>query len=240
MTEENPTGTVEPGEGDGDKVEISREEYTKLVEKVAVSEQDKVNLVEEIKDIRTKKQEAEDKLKEALEKPAEPASTPVEGELISTEQIAEAATKAAQAAVAESKKLELETLKENTIVEFRASNPDFEEDNDLGGIKYAEFEKKLAMFNMGTAKTKEDILIVLNSAYNLLPKPTETTVENQTPPSSTPSNTGGSGPTSTDSDNLSAKELKIINDTFDGDKERYLKQKAKRPDYVAELLEWAK
>ena len=97
------------------------------------------------------------------------------------------------------------------------------------------------MFSLASRESKEAILEILNSAYNLLPVKTDGTVEENTPPGSlTPSTPSGSGPTPTNPDNLTAKEQKVIKDSFGGDIEKYLKRKAKYPDYVAELLEWVK
>lgn len=226
-------------EGEPVKIEIPKEEYDKLVEEHANSKQAVTNLTTEIKEVRTKKQEAEEALKEATKTPVEPVKIP-DGEL-TTEKIVEAATRAAQAAVEATKQIDLEKFKNETILEFKSSKKVFDEDNDPAGIKYSAFEKKLDIFNMDSAKSKEEILDRLNSAFNLLPGQENVIVDTKKQPSSTPSDPAGGGdPTPTDPDNLSAKEKKVIRDTFDGDTERFLKIKAKRPDYVRELLDWVR
>lgn len=223
-------------------VSVPKEEYDKLVGERATLVQDKAGLVDEIKDVRQKKQEAEeerDKLQTKLDGSVTP---PEKSDEITPDSVVkaakDAATKAANAAMATVKKEDFEQLKTDMINEFKNSHPEFKEDNDAGGIKYVAFEKKLEMFNLDSTTTKEKISEILNSAYNLLTGNKSQVENNQTPPSSTPQNPGGGGPTSTNPDNLSSKEKEIVRDTYGGDTEKYLKMKAKHPDYVAELLQW--
>lgn len=246
MEEVKPQETT-PEEGEESKIEISKKDYDELVEKGANLTQDKANLVEEIKDVRLKKKEAEEEV-DRLNKEPKPLDTPKAPENLGEmtpeklkETVAGAATVAAEAAIETARKADFVKTKDDTIEEFKNSNVDFQEDNDPGGIKYSAFERKLAMFNLSGAQSKDEILEILNSAYNLLTGKTKNPVEKNTEvPSHTPSISGGDGPKPSNPDNLSDKEKKVIRDTFDGDVQRYLKQKEKRPEYVAELLTWVK
>lgn len=235
---------INNGTGDGDevvKLEIPKKEYDKLVEEHAISTQSVTSLTSEIKDIRTKKQEAEEKLKEALKvKNLKPLDKPKEGEGegLSKEEAAEIAAKAAKTVVEEAKTEGLETLREETTKEFKNSKQQFAEDNDPAGIKWAVFENKLAMFDMSSVDTKEKILEVLNSAFNLLPIHKNETVENTQTPSSTPSDPGGGGPPPANPDNLSSREKAIVDRVYGGDAQKFLKQKASKPEYIRELLRW--
>lgn len=238
MAEEPQNITNESGDGNESvKIEIPKEDYDKLVEEHATSTQSVTNLTSEIKEIRSKKQEAEDALKEALKTPIEPVKPSDEGEL-TTAKVAEAATKAAQEVVDAAKKDDIERMKEDTILAFKKSKKEFAEDNDPAGIKYSAFEKKLAIFDLSSVTSQEQIEERLNSAFNLLPVQKDETVDNQQTSSSTPSDPGGGGPTPLNPDNLTPKEKKLIERVYGGDSEKYLKQKAKRPDYVEELLRW--
>ena len=128
---------------------------------------------------------------------------------------------------------------EDALINFKESNKEFHPDNDEGGLKFSALERELSSFNTSGLKSKNEFLAVFDKAKILLGGENKSEVINQNPYDDT-SSESGSSPKEVDNINLSSIELKLINSTFEGDKERYLKQKAKRPDYVDELLRWAK
>ena len=244
MAEEPKDIKKEPGkENEPVKIEVPKEEYDKLVSEHANSTQAVSNLTEEIKVVRTQKQEAEEKLEEALKvKDPKPKDKPKEGEGegISKEEAEEIGAKAAKTVVEEAKKEGFVTLRKETTKEFKDSKQQFAEDNDPAGIKWAAFENKLAMFDMSSVETKEKILDVLNSAFNLLPVQKDDPVDENQTPSSTPQDAGGGGPKPANEDNLTPKEKAIVDRVYGGDAEKFLKHKVTRPDYIREMLRWEK
>lgn len=228
-------GTVVP-ENDESVVSLSREEYDKLVEDRANDAQAKSNLTNEIIDLREKKQEVEEALKKASEKPAD--VPPVEAGELTPEKIAELTSNTVRNILKENDSEKASVSKEIALKEFQETHKEFHPDNDEAGLKRSALEKKLSMFSTDNLKTKEEFLSILESASKLL-----VDVKKEVAPSNPSAYSSPSANThqkSEDEETLSSIELKIIERTFDGDKEKYLKQKAKRPEYVEQLLEWAK
>ena len=222
---------------DDNIVSLSREEYDKLVEERANDAQAKSNLTNEIKELREKKQEIEEELKTALEKPA---STPAENfsDEITPEKIAELASSTVKNILMEKESELASKNKSEAFEDFIKSNKRFHPENDEAGLKRSALEKKLKMFNTDSLKSREEFLSVLESASKLLPDvDNEPATQN---PSAYTSPSANLNVDSASSHELDSRELKLIDRSFGGNKEEYLKQKAKRPDYVEQLLEWAR
>lgn len=223
-------------------VTLKREEYDKLVEELATNKQDKVNLVTEVKDVREKKTAAENRVRELEEKPATPPTEPQNNEL-TADQIADIASKSALAAIGKEKQEAVGDVKEDSIEKFKTTHSEFHPDNDPAGLKYRIFSEYLdSRFNLSNATKTEEFDSILGDAYQLFtnknnPKKIVEN-ENQTPYSSTPSSPSDA-PVESKVDNLTSQEKKLIERTFGGDESRYMKIKAKRPEYVEELLRWA-
>lgn len=221
-------------DGEGEIITLSIEEHKKLVEANANLTQDKVNLVNEIKELREKKQLTDSEKAELAQKletleSSRKTGNPVEADEVKTvaEQVVSQILSKKEA---ENREMTLKIAREK----FLQENPQFSEENDEGGIKKAAFDRKLAMFNIDKLKTESEFLSVFNDVNRLLgsSKP-EDERENNIPPS-----TDGAGkPKTVDIHELSSKEIKVINQFLDGDKEKYIKMKAKRPDYIASLLQ---
>ena len=198
-----------------------------VVEELANEKQSKANLVSEIKQVRERAQTAEEKLK-LTEKPepATPAAPDVKDTIISVldERLSVEAQKRAK------------ENRETALAMFKDEHSEFHPDNDPGGVKFAAFEATLKQFNTDDIKDVDGYMNLFDSAVLLMKRP-EQKNSFRNPYSSTPSN-----PSSTirisDPNQLSAKELKIIQDSFGGDKARYLKIKPKRPEYVKTLLQY--
>ena len=213
---------------------VSKEQYDKLVDEHATITQDKSNLVDEIKNIRKQKTEAEEALvaKEAETTPPAPA----EGEDLNAETVAQVAGETVKRILTEKAEIDARLNKESSLSEFKLDHKEFHPDNDPAGIKFAALEAKIKMFNLNNAQSISDFDNILTSAYALLKKEDSSPDEEVTPQPVDPGS-GGDQPVEVDSTNLTEKELRVIRTTYDGDKEAYLKARAKRPDYVARLIE---
>ncbi len=228
----NPTEGETPKE---DKVVLSKAEHEELVLKLEKESQDKTNLVEEIKTLREKKQISEAEAEELKKKLEGREETPIENETLTADKIAEIASKATQEVLAKNSEVTVAGNKELALTKFKKRYKEFHTDNDAGGIKMSALERKLDIFNMNALKSEEEFLSVFEDAYSLMGG-NKTTVNPEIQIPTDPSS-DGSNPQSVETVELSSKELKIIEDTFGGNKEIYLEQKAKRPDYVEKLIQ---
>lgn len=179
--------------------------------------------VEELKDLRTKKQDAE--AERDLVK-AELARLGGNGDVETTvKTILEA-----------EKSKDLERVKDESLEDFRNAHKDlFAEANDAGGIKFEAFKKHLAKLNLSgltTAKqlkeAYEDALVLMNKG-KVQPQPNN---------GGSPfiPNDGGGQPRSFEGSELDSKEQKLIA-SIGWTEAQYLKQKKARPSYVASLLQ---
>lgn len=217
-------------------VTVPKEQYDEIVVKLADKTQATSNLVAEVKELREKNQITEAEaaaLREKLASRPDTATTEV-----NPQQVAEVAADAVKKVLNER---DNQTAKENKDAAFAAfleKHPEFAPANDEGGIKLSILEGKLARFNLAGLKSQSDFMTIFEDARNLAVGNTSAPIgTNEDPNPIAPNGGGGSSTVRESEDNaLSPKELKLIQDTFAGDKERYLKQKAKRPDYVATLL----
>ncbi len=226
-----------------EQVTVPKKQYDEMVEKLADKTQSNTNLVNEIKELREKKQLSEadaEELRKKLEQ--REVVQPVATEL-TPEKVAEIASNTLKSALAER---ESETAKNNrseAIKKFIDSHKEFHPDNDEGGLKLAALERKLAQFNTAGLKTESEFLSVLDDASKLVSNTQQARPLGSNPNPPAPIGTRAADTFEEDvSKDLTAKEMRLVNDPngmFNGDKERYLKIKAKRPDYVATLLQYS-
>ena len=228
----NPTEEVTPEE---ETVVLSKTEHEELVKKLADESAAKTNLVEEITDLRKKKQITEAEAEELRKKLESAQEIPTEVGELTADKIAEIASKATQDVLAKNTEVTVASNKESALIKFKEKYKEFHSENDEGGIKIASLERKLERFNINSLSSESEFLSVFEDAYKLLDKPETPDEPGQQIP--TDPSTDGPKPGEVDTTNLTPQELKIIEQTFDGDKEAYLKQKAKRPDYVEKLLQ---
>mgnify|MGYP000031195942 CR=1 FL=1 len=232
MTEINPTIPVEQ-----EPVVITKNDYDEVVEKLASKTQNESNLVAEIKELREKKQlsEAEaENLKKMLAK-REESQTPEELNPTAVEEIAR---KTLAVALAERDEETTKSARNSAMLKFVNQHKEFHPDNDVAGIKMALLEKKLNMFDMSNLRSESEFSGILEDASQLIGGTVSPKGEPTDLNPSEPTGEGGAEPKEAPDDKLNAKELKIIDRAFGGDKERYLKQKAKRPDYIRTLLQY--
>ncbi len=234
----NPDGTPKVPE---ESVSLPKAEYDKLVEELAQKNQAVSNLTNEVIELRGKKQltETEKATLEAKLKELNDLKNLKPGE-ISPESINSIINQKLEETF--SKKEHEDRLKnrDSAIQNFKNSNKEFSEANDVGGLKFSAFQKKLSMFNMDNQKSVEDFKNVFDNALLLLKRDGVVKDTVQNPYSHTPSNEAPKPPVDNLDDNLTMVEQKIIDKTFGGDKKRYLEQKRKRPDYVETLLKYAR
>lgn len=230
------------GENDGtqvpETVTVPKEQYDEMVEKLAHNVQATTNLVGEVKELREKNQlsaaETEDLRKQLTARVAGEGDGPID-----PARITELAAQETRKILSER---DNETAKENrksAFDAFVAKHKEFHPDNDEGGIKLASLEGKLSRFNLTGLKSQSDFMSAFEDARNLTVGYTAPRDERGTDPNPLPPNGGGSPSIESVDNTLSSKEQQIVDQTFGGDKERYLKIKTKRPDYVATLLQYS-
>lgn len=207
------------------------EREKELVEKIAGLEQDKANLVNEIKDERTKKQEREaaleaakselEKVKSAQTKPEDSVDPEVLVEKVLRRKEEESSKNAMYEA-----KMAMKTLYN-----------EFSDASDAGGILFNKFETELAKFNLSGLKTKEDYLNRFKEVYEFMGRKSKPAGESSSFYNG--QRQDGSTPPKVEDVNLSGSEVKLMQE-LGWDKDRYLKAKAKRPQYIATLLSYRK
>lgn len=221
---------------------VPKAQYDEMVEKLADATQSKANLVAEIQELREKKQltEAEtEELRKQLEGRVDPPASTGE---ITPEKIAEMVTETAKKLLSERDNEAAKENQEAALNDFLSKHTEFHPENDEGGLKLSALQRKLERFNTSGLKSREDYAAVLEDARNLVFGGQPPRDEEGRNPNPLPPNGGGreSAPVrEAVDDRLTPKELQIIERSFGGDKERYLKIKAKRPDYVATLLQYS-
>lgn len=217
---------------------VSKEQYNELVEKLANATQSKVNLVEEIKGLRETKQITEAEAAELRKKLEERSGTQASDEEVTPEKIAEITSQTVARILSEQDIQTAKANKEMAKAAFLEKYKEFAPENDEGGLKFSALENKLARFNLSGLKTQNDFMSVFEDARNLVVERSQVNDTGIDPNPLAPSGTG-TPPKSGGDDKLSVKEMQIVERSFGGDKERFLKIKAKRPDYVASLLQYS-
>jgi hypothetical protein len=186
-----------------------RDEAKSLAEK---NQQSLNNVVEELKELRQKKEAQVVK--------------PIEGvnidELIAAKfKEVETAQQAKVLVEAQSKARE----------KFMAEHKEFSPENDPSGIRRAALESKLSRFNLGVAKSEDDALEILNDAYELLSRREQVTYTNEAAPLSA----GSSNKHVDKSGSLTGKEIATMQ-RLNWTREKFIDMKLKHPELVSELF----
>jgi len=195
-------------------VSLTAKEYKELTEKLATKVQAEVNMSQELKDLREKNR----KLAEQSQVETKDISSVVEAELA---------------------KRDSENLKQvqaEALSQWLEAHTEFSPEEDKDGLKFAAFQKALGRVNLVGIKTQADYIQVLNDALRL----TEQVATPSRPVFASTSMGGVPVRGNTPTGNFTTQEQKLIKDTFGGDIEKYLKLKAKRPEYIEELLKWTR
>lgn len=206
MENNNPEGNLVPGD---EKVTLTKDEYTKLVDTAASRLQELVNLREKNRELVTTSQPVEpDAIKAAVDEELNKRDSE-----------------------------QLKTYVQEATNEFLAAHPEFSTENDTDGLKFAAYQRALGRMNLFGIKTKDQYAQVLEDALRLIPN--DGTQANPMNFSSTPRGgvtVHGVQPSA----QLTPSEQKLVANNFGGNAEAYLKMKAKRPEYVEELLRYVR
>lgn len=119
--------------------------------------------VQEIKDMRQKKQDleaAKADLEKKLAEATKPAGTPEDVDSIVEKKLTE------KLSLKESEEAKVE--QEMAWNEFVSKNPEFDPENDKTGLRAETFKKELSRFNMSGARKKDDFLNAMQDAITLL------------------------------------------------------------------------
>jgi len=208
---------------DNEEAQVAAAAAKATADELAKIKGENANLIDEMKELRTTKNEEIEALK--LAKP--PVDKNGEGEGDIQSQI----TKALQ----ERDSLSLKETKEKTIANFRESQSEFSSDNDPGNLKFATFEKELKKFNLDDLKSEGEIKSRLKEVYDFANRE-KTSEDNSNNQYASTSREGGTAPAISGAQ-LSEKERKLIK-IHNFEEERYLKMKEKRPHYVNNLLKF--
>lgn len=179
------------------------------------------NLVSELKEVRSKKQEAEEAAQALLN------DTPKEDKSIDI-------STALQAELDKRAKQDTEINKRTAEVEFRNSISEFSPDNDPGDIKYNMFKKEIAKFNFDGLTTKEEINARYQEVYDFVNRKKEGSDSKINQYAST-SKTGYTRSDDTSMTGLSKTEIDLIT-TKGWSKDKYLTLKSKQPGFIQQLL----
>lgn len=202
---------------DGTEVELFTIEElenskVEVEQKVRAEEKEKLNpVVEEIKDLRKKLQEAHAKIDNS-------GGNDVENTVKSL--------------LEKERQTEVEVNKEKARQLFFEKNKEFHPDNDLAGIKFKKIQSELDGLKDSGFKSVEDFMNLLNKANKLatdkVTPPENIRVNASDPVSSSIPNASGSS-------QLTSAEQQLIKQAG-WTEERFVALKAKQPDYVRNLL----
>lgn len=213
MSEEDKVLTAE-------EVEEIRKEREELRLKLEEKEKAEKAIIEELQSERTQRQKAQEELKGkegATESPDD-----------------EDPEKVVERVLTRRQEEERKSSQEQALREFRKNHPEFNEENDPAGIAFKKFEDTLSKFNLSDVKSKEDFSNRFGEVYEFMNRKS-TPSESKNFHSGT-KDSPGSSPREDDTVVLSDAEKKVM-EQIGWTKEKFLEQKAKRPHFVASLLQ---
>lgn len=206
-------------------LEAKAAEADTLRVKLETAENNVNSTVEELKELRKKKQDAEDLLE---------ASTKLTPRNVDATQ---AARDAAIAVLNEERSKQTEMTRQEFETNFKVSNPEFLPANDVGGLKFAAFKKVLDRFNLSGVTKVEDLKTIYGDAYTIMTGVAQKPKTETNPYAFSPVSRSGAQE-ATDGD-LSPKEQKLI-DSVGWTKEKYLKLKVRQPGFISGLVSQVK
>jgi hypothetical protein len=216
---------------EGGTPESTEVNVDELNQKIAQLEQDKENLVGEVKSIRKEKQDLKAQLDEVpATTEAKPVTDTTNLDAASIAQVVEDTLAKRDASRAKSNQVA-------ALEEFVADHKEFDEGNDPTGLKRDALEKAVARFNTNGLTEKKDFMAVIKDAHRLLGG-TDTSNDDSSgqvinPYSSTPKTT--TTPSITDNTQLTEREQAVIKQNG-WTEERYLELKKSMPDFVDRIV----
>jgi len=216
----------EKGEVEENEEEQENEQSQEENEFVTKKEFDEIksSLVEEIKEVRKAKQEAEAD-RDLLSKENE------------QEEEKDEVDKKIEQALSQKEKEEIERRKASAEKKFKQKNKELMEDADKSGIKWEAVQEQLGRLNTSKANTEEEFMEFYEDAYRLAKRDSSSTSNKRgTTPYASDSNAAkqSSGPEES-TDGISARESEVI-ERIGWTKEKFLEQKKRRPAYVNRLI----
>lgn len=218
----------------GNPIEVDEETLTpeqeleKVKQENATLLQTKETLVNEVKELRSKKQLTEQERDDLATKIEELKKVNVPGEKPQVD----VAQTVEDALIKRDEQSRLRN-KEKAMIRFISEHPELSPSNDEAGIKKSAFDNKLSIFNMNGLNDVEEFISIFSSAYALLGK-AEVIVEDDqkivTPPITPPQ------PGSEDPDKLQPKELEYIKNNLGGNIDRYKELKKSQPKAIEQIL----
>ncbi len=204
-----------------EEIQALQEREKELTEKVANLEQDKANTVSEL----IEKRKSEQSVKEELDKLKE-AQKQTQAITDPEELVERVLTKRSEVEIKDT----IESIKSN----LKNIYPEFSKEKDAAGILIQDFERQLNKFNFQGLKTKEEVEQRFSEVYNFW-KRSKSNEKDSGFYEGSRSNLGVDAKED-DSATLNATETKLIKE-LGWTKDKYLAQKAKRPHFVASLLQ---
>lgn len=177
---------------------------------------DKSKLVEEIKDVRRLKQEAEAKAEELSKQLHPEDETDIK----------------IKKALSEERDKQAKVNRDIAMRKFQEENKEFHPDNDTGGLKMSMLESQLREFDTSEFFTVDEFISVFKKAKKLI-EPDREEDRTLTPPQDIVITPGS--PKSAPKTQLTSKELQVIKE-LGWTEERFLKIKKSLPKYVESLL----
>lgn len=209
-------------------------------EEVKTLKESQVNLVEEIKILRSDKQIVEGERDALIAKAnpvkptPDPTPAPAGAPAPATDQ--NDVDSKVEAALLKRDQATLIIVRQNVEAKFKSQHQEFAEDNDPGGLKYKAFLAKLGRIDFNLLLTEAQITEAYEDSLFLLNKgKVESGPINNNPYAITPSDTS---PTVTAAQNngMTHREKTLV-ESLGWTEEKYLKLKASRPQYVNSLLD---
>lgn len=203
-----------------------------LQDQIQKLESEKTNLVDEIKNDRTKRQELQDKIAD-LQKQIDNNNPPAPE--ISTENPIDI-SKAVADELARIKSKEAEDNSKKAFEQFIIENNIYSEDNDPAGLKAEALRKQLGRFNTTGIHSVEDFKSVIKDADKLLRQGDDNPVKTVDNPDDASLPTTGDGATPLKTTKLSDAEKRLL-ERSNMTEERFLELKQKQPGMIKDLLE---
>ena len=193
--------------------DVTQEDVEKLKIELTTTKQGLEHVVDELKEERRKRREAEEKLNPS--KPIDEVSEKV------------------RVALMEDKKKQAELNRVKALEKFQEENKEFHPDNDPGGLKMALLQKELNGLKTDDAVLAEDFLSLLDKAKRLIPTIAPETPVTIVPIASTP--TTATPPRVRVESKLTPKEQQAAQ-SVGWTEEKFLKIKTAQPRFVEQLL----
>lgn len=206
-------------------VQYTAEQVKELADKAALAEQlaqEKEGVVNEMKELRTKKQELEALLQEELK--GKSTGTPDTAAIIREE---------LSKVLGEERSKQIEMTRAEFEEKFKSSNPEFQPSNDVGGLKWNAFKATLNRFNLSGLTRESDFESVYKDAMRLT-KDSKPASPSNNPYAFSPASRSSSASSVPEND-ISFEEQKVI-DGLGWTKEKYLKIKASQPGLIRGLF----